>query len=574
VWWPPSCLREALALRIFFGFSLQARPGPARPAQRLDRSDRTAKMADVAPSAAAAAAAARGAATAAAAACGGVGKPQSPARRIRWALAAAAVAVLLQLRAHASAAPRFNAAPPPPKPAHCRTDLPGCVPRRADFLYLLHVPKARRRAELCPRTGPARCSASSPPFAPPPQAAGSSVQAFLAAGAADRHNNGFAPHECPLAETGGFEEYHCYGLRAWHLNATHASRICRAQRRALRAPAARDWFGALGCNTLAGHYDMGVFTALDEAVRAHARRRDAPRAARPRAEPLLLPAARAGDPGAHGRGARAPGRAATGRGNLWSPSLCTKNIYTNPLLTARPAPQPVSVSLEEFVRGEAGLGIDLEAGATKMLAGDYCCFHDRPAFTRGEDRLRAAAEALDAQVGAVVVKERMQESLEVRAAPTSWLARACAKRRPWVLRVMRTRPRAALSPPAPPPARSTSPFCWAGRRRRLARTCETPTRTRARCRPRSCRASTRSWRRTARSTPAGSPSWTASWRRSRGGAAGPSRPRATGRSGRRRPRCGAAGADDRPPRAWPRRSSRAGASPGGTTVLVLQFTAM
>jgi hypothetical protein len=80
------------------------------------------------------------------------------------------------------------------------------------------------------------------------------------------------------------------------------------------------------------------------------------------------------------------------------------------------ATQPILLSIGEFVRGEAGLGIDLEAGATKMLAGDYCCFHEAPVHTRAQDRLRAAAEALDAQVGAVVVQERMQESLEVRAA--------------------------------------------------------------------------------------------------------------------------------------------------------------
>ena len=73
---------------------------------------------------------------------------------------------------------------------------------------------------------------------------------------------------CPLAESGGFREYHCYGLRAWHRNATHANRICRAQRRAMRAPAARSWFGALGCNAIAGHYDMAVYAALDEGVRA------------------------------------------------------------------------------------------------------------------------------------------------------------------------------------------------------------------------------------------------------------------------------------------------------------------
>ena len=69
--------------------------------------------------------------------------------------------------------------------------------------------------------------------------------------------------------------------------------------------------------------------------------------------------------------------------------------------------------MDEFFRAETGLGIDLEAGVTKMVAGDYCCFHVAPAFTRSEDRLRAAIGALETQVGAVVVKERMQESLEV-----------------------------------------------------------------------------------------------------------------------------------------------------------------
>ena len=77
------------------------------------------------------------------------------------------------------------------------------------------------------------------------------------------------------------------------------------------------------------------------------------------------------------------------------------------------SPQAVHISMDGFFRAEAGLGIDLEAGVTKMVAGDYCCFHVVPAFTRSEDLLRAAIGALETQVGAVVVKERMQESLEV-----------------------------------------------------------------------------------------------------------------------------------------------------------------
>jgi hypothetical protein len=81
-------------------------------------------------------------------------RPWLSAGRHQLALAAGVAVVLIQLCsaaallrswARASAAARAGGAPPR-KPAHCRTDLPGCVPRRIDFLYLLHVPKARDAA--------------------------------------------------------------------------------------------------------------------------------------------------------------------------------------------------------------------------------------------------------------------------------------------------------------------------------------------------------------------------------------------------------------------------------------------
>ena len=71
------------------------------------------------------------------------GTPSWP-RRSRWALAACLAAVLVQLWARSGAplSRGATATAAPPKPAHCRADLPGCVPRRIDYLYLLHGPKA------------------------------------------------------------------------------------------------------------------------------------------------------------------------------------------------------------------------------------------------------------------------------------------------------------------------------------------------------------------------------------------------------------------------------------------------
>jgi hypothetical protein len=90
---------------------------------------------------------------------------------------------------------------------------------------------------------------------------------FLAAGPGRAARRGaFAPRRCALDAT-GLEDYHCYGLRAWHRNVTHKAIKCAAQRRAMASPTARRWFPALGCNFLSGHYDMALYAALEPAVR-------------------------------------------------------------------------------------------------------------------------------------------------------------------------------------------------------------------------------------------------------------------------------------------------------------------
>lgn len=73
-----------------------------------------------------------------------------------------------------------------------------------------------------------------------------------------------------------------------------------------------------------------------------------------------------------------------------------------------------NATVTQFAQGEVGLGIDLQEGATKMVAGDYCCYNQGPAITSSKPRLDAALDALDTKVGVVILKSQMDSSLKVR----------------------------------------------------------------------------------------------------------------------------------------------------------------
>jgi len=52
---------------------------------------------------------------------------------------------LIAIAAEVFALPRSAGTLPPPTPAmkpnHCRTDLPGCVPKEIKYIFMLHIPK-------------------------------------------------------------------------------------------------------------------------------------------------------------------------------------------------------------------------------------------------------------------------------------------------------------------------------------------------------------------------------------------------------------------------------------------------
>src|SRR5688572_8483623 len=82
----------------------------------------------------------------------------------------------------------------------------------------------------------------------------------------------------------------------------------------------------------------------------------------------------------------------------------------------------VNMTLSSFATGEAGLGIDLSGGATKMLAGDYCCYNQGPPLMIPELRLEAALRALDTKIGVVILQSRVSDSLKYLANVLGWTA--------------------------------------------------------------------------------------------------------------------------------------------------------
>lgn len=82
----------------------------------------------------------------------------------------------------------------------------------------------------------------------------------------------------------------------------------------------------------------------------------------------------------------------------------------------------VNVTLSSFATGEAGFGIDLSGGATKMLAGDYCCYNQGLPIMTPELRLDAALRALDTKVGVVILQSRVADSLKYLADVLGWKA--------------------------------------------------------------------------------------------------------------------------------------------------------
>lgn len=262
----------------------------------------------------------------------------------------------------------------------------------------------------------------------------------------------------------GMASYHCAAKRSWHRNAAHMEAGCAAQRAALAAPAAADWYGALGCNTIAGHYDMSVFRRMDPAVREktlviiNSREPVSTRVSLYNYLPQLVQVACKDVVQV-----RRPVRCLCWRGRkrqacLGGCASWTRWVWTHVCPPAPRTPQSRNFTLAEFARGEWGLGIDLVDGATKMVAGDYCCFDAAPKYDTAAARLRAALDALHTEVGVVVVKERMADSLEVRRSG----GRALACGAPGAVLPLPVQRHARPAPPAPARPRRAVPFIRIG----------------------------------------------------------------------------------------------------------------
>jgi len=156
----------------------------------------------------------------------------------------------------------------PRKPAHCRSQLPGCVPLDIHYVYLLHVPKVRTYIfyvdveielnEIADQQMCATCIYL--------QAAGSSVHHFLYGNSPYHRTSKYTYRKCPIVEN-GFMEYHCHARRGWLRNRTDGERVCAGQHATLTELFSGNVFDRLQCSTLVGHYDMGLYDALPQKIR-------------------------------------------------------------------------------------------------------------------------------------------------------------------------------------------------------------------------------------------------------------------------------------------------------------------
>lgn len=157
-------------------------------------------------------------------------------------------------------------------------------------------------------------------------------------------------------------------------------KVCTAQTNAV----SKQWFLEHRCNTMAGHFDMTLYDLLTPALRNHT---------------LVIVTMR-------------------------NPIDLLISLYhylpTPGEVYMMDVQGTLNVTLAEFAQGESGLGIDLNGGMTKMLAGDYCCYNTNAPIYEPAARLNAAFKALHTKVGVVLLQERFDESLTYLAYVLGW----------------------------------------------------------------------------------------------------------------------------------------------------------
>jgi len=193
----------------------------------------------------------------------------------------------------------------------------------------------------------------------------------------------------------GLGKYSCTARRGWSTNVSDFARSCRVQADALQSSIWEDPFSKLGCSTISGHFDLAAFHRMHPQVK----------------EKTLVVVSM-----------REPRDLIV---SLFSfmplqQQVCSQAKEDDALCSSPVTQWDPSTDLYDFIRDEHGLGLDLRGGITKLLAGDYCCWHDGPPLTDHNRRLQAASFELDNTVGVILLKERMPESLQYLAFVLGW----------------------------------------------------------------------------------------------------------------------------------------------------------
>lgn len=235
------------------------------------------------------------------------------------------------------------------------------------------------------------------------QAAGNSITHFLwrysQIHAPSGRNSSYTFKSCDVGRL-GLVHSACPARRGWLRNVVEYAQVCAAQADALQNSEWSNPYLAFDCSTLSGHYDLQAFKYMDEATRKRTLVIASLREPRDLVVSLFnfLPLA-------HRRYCVAD--ASELRGDQHHCSLASKHF-------------DAEITLGDFVRGEAGLGIDLQGGMIKMIAGDYCCWNSDAPLMGSKQRLESAIAELENTVGVVLLKERMSESLRYLAYVLGW----------------------------------------------------------------------------------------------------------------------------------------------------------
>lgn len=156
-----------------------------------------------------------------------------------------------------------------------------------------------------------------------------------------------------------------------------------------------DPFSTFGCSTISGHYDMTAFHRMHPKVKEKTLVVVSMREPRDLIVSLFhfLPLQR---------------------------QACTHLEDSDPQCSFAVKHWDPFTDLNTFLGNENGLGLDLRGGVTKLLAGDYCCWNDKPPLIDPKQRLQAALYELENTVGVVLLKERMTESLQYLGFVLGW----------------------------------------------------------------------------------------------------------------------------------------------------------